>query len=67
MPMAWQVRRADFGIDASGRDTLLARQFGCKHRNRRRSSVARLGRLRCATRLPGRMEGNISIFWFAQG
>jgi len=64
---ALQRWRARFVIDASGRDTLLARQNGWKHRDRKHASAALFGHFRGATRLPGRMEGNISIFWFALG
>lgn len=64
---ALQRWRARFVIDASGRDTLLARQNGWKRRDRKHSSAALFGHFRGARRLPGRMEGNISIFWFALG
>lgn len=59
--------RARFVIDASGRDTLLAGQMGCKRRNERHNSAALFGHFRGATRLDGRLEGNISIFWFRHG
>jgi flavin-dependent dehydrogenase len=59
--------RARFLIDASGRDTVLARQLGCKQRNPRHASAALFGHFRGARRLPGKLEGNISIFWFRHG
>ena len=63
-PRRW---RAQFVIDASGRDTLLANQMGSKQRNPLHNSAALFGHFRGAQRLPGRLEGNISIFWFQHG
>lgn len=60
----WQ---ADFLVDASGRDTLLAGRLGLKRRNRRHSSAAIFGHFTGARRLAGKAEGNISIFWFDHG
>ena len=59
--------RAQFVIDASGRDTLIANQLGTKRRNPRHNSAALFGHFRGAKRLPGKLEGNISIFWFQHG
>jgi flavin-dependent dehydrogenase len=59
--------RARFVIDASGRDTLLGRQFDAKRRNPRHNSSALYAHFRGATRHPGRDEGNITIFWFDHG
>jgi flavin-dependent dehydrogenase len=59
--------RARFVIDASGRDTLLARQRGAKQKNPRHDSAALYAHFRGARRLPGAQEGNISIFWFQHG
>jgi len=64
---ATQRWRARFVIDASGRDTLLANQFDWKRKSRKHNSAALFGHFRGAKRLPGRMEGHISIFWFAHG
>jgi flavin-dependent dehydrogenase len=61
---AWQAR---FVVDASGRDTFLASRLGFKERNREHNSAAIFGHFAGATRLPGRSEGNISIFWFDHG
>ena len=58
---------ANFLVDASGRDTLLAGQLGLKNRNRRHNSAAIFGHFAGARRLPGKAEGNISIFWFDHG
>ena len=58
---------ARFVVDASGRDTLLANQFGAKRRNRKHASAALFGHFSGATRLPGKAEGNISLFWFEHG
>jgi flavin-dependent dehydrogenase len=60
----WRVRHL---VDASGRDTLLANRFGTKHKNPKHNSAALFGHFRGAQRLAGRLEGNISIFWFAHG
>jgi len=60
----WRTR---FVIDASGRDTLLANQFDLKRRNAKHNSAALFGHFTGAQRLEGRLEGNISIFWFAHG
>lgn len=60
----WQT---DFLVDASGRDTLLAKHFGMKRRSRRHNSAALYAHFSGASRLPGKAEGNISIFWFEHG
>ena len=60
----WQAR---FVVDASGRDTFLANQLGLKQRNSKHNSAAIFGHFSGATRLPGRAEGNISVFWFDHG
>ena len=60
----WQAR---YLVDASGRDTLLASKLGIKRRNPRHASAALYGHFTGVERLPGRDEGNISIFWFEHG
>ncbi len=64
-----QPRRfeAKFLIDASGRDTLLAGRLAIKQRNRRHASAAVFAHFTGARRLPGKAEGNISLFWFDHG
>ena len=64
---ARRVFRARFVIDASGRDTFLANKFKSKLKNPRHNSSALFGHFRNARRLPGKLEGNITIFWFAHG
>lgn len=59
--------RAAFLADASGRDTLLAGKLGLKRRNRKHASAAVYGHFTGAVRLPGKAEGDISIFWFEHG
>ncbi len=59
--------RARFLVDASGRDTLLANHFRCKEKNPRHNSAALYGHFTGAERLPGKLEGNITIFWFEHG
>lgn len=60
----WRPR---FVIDASGRDTLLANQFGIKKRHPEHSSAALYGHFVGAKRAEGRREGNVSLFWFDHG
>jgi flavin-dependent dehydrogenase len=60
----WQAK---FLVDASGRDTLLANQLGLKRRNRKHASAAMFGHFTGAKRLPGKFEGNITVFWFDEG
>jgi flavin-dependent dehydrogenase len=59
--------RARFIVDASGRDTVLANQFAMKRRNKQHNSAAIFGHFSGATRLPGKAEGNITVFWFDHG
>lgn len=60
----WDTR---FVADASGRDTFLASRMGIKRRNRKHNSAAIYGHFTGAKRLPGRAEGNITVFWFDHG
>ncbi|MEO8525309.1 MAG: NAD(P)/FAD-dependent oxidoreductase [Caldimonas sp.] len=60
----WRTR---FLVDASGRDTMLANQFRCKEKNPKHNSSALYAHFTGATRLPGKLEGNITIFWFDHG
>jgi flavin-dependent dehydrogenase len=62
--MQWHAR---FIVDASGRDTFLANQLGIKRRNRKHDSAAIFGHFSGAKRLPGKAEGNITVFWFEHG
>ena len=64
---ARQTWRTKFLVDASGRDTLLANHFKCKEKNPRHNSAALYGHFTGATRLEGKLEGNISILWFDHG
>ena len=59
--------RARFVVDASGRDTLLAKQFGIKRKHPRHNSAALFGHYLGARRFSGKREGHISIFWFQHG
>ena len=63
-PRCWRAR---YLLDASGRDTLLSGKFGLKRKNDAHGSAAIFGHFLNARRLPGRLEGNITIFWFAHG
>ena len=62
-----QTWRTRFVVDASGRDTLLANHFNSKRKNPQHNSAALYGHFTGATRLEGRLEGNISILWFDHG
>jgi flavin-dependent dehydrogenase len=61
---AWRAR---FVVDASGRDTFLAKKIGSKQKNPHHNSTALFGHFRNARRLSGKREGNISICWFEHG
>jgi flavin-dependent dehydrogenase len=63
-PRRWRAR---YLLDASGRDTMLAAKFGWKRKNDAHGSAAIFGHFIKARRLQGRLEGNITIFWFAHG
>ncbi|MDE2401424.1 MAG: tryptophan 7-halogenase [Burkholderiales bacterium] len=62
--VAWQARMV---IDASGRDTFLANKFNTKVKNKKHNSAALFGHFTGAERLAGKLEGNISLFWFEHG
>jgi flavin-dependent dehydrogenase len=59
--------RARFVIDASGRDTFLSNKFKAKQKNPKHNSSALFGHFTHAERQPGKLEGNITIFWFQHG
>ncbi len=59
--------RAQFLIDASGRDTFLSTRMKLKRKNKAHNSSALFAHFEGAQRLEGRIEGNISIFWFEHG
>ncbi|MGJ7489454.1 NAD(P)/FAD-dependent oxidoreductase [Variovorax sp. ZT4R33] len=59
--------RARFVIDASGRDTFLGNKFKAKQKNPRHNSAALFGHFANALRGEGKLEGNITIFWFQHG
>ncbi len=56
-----------FVVDASGRDTILANQLGTKAKNKAHASAAIYGHFEGAKRHEGKLEGNISVFWFDHG
>jgi flavin-dependent dehydrogenase len=63
-PRRWRTR---YVVDATGRDTLLANKLDIKQKNTKHNSAALFGHFRGAHRLEGRLEGNISLFWFQHG
>jgi flavin-dependent dehydrogenase len=54
-------------IDASGRDSLLARRRKWHKRNPRHASAAIFGHFANVVRRDGDKTGNISVYWFDQG
>lgn len=56
-----------FLVDASGRDTFLAKQLGIKRRNKDHNSAAIFGHFKQVERRQGKDEGNISLCWFEHG
>ena len=60
----WTCR---FFVDASGRDTLLSRQFNLKQKNTHHASAAIFGHFLGVERREGEFEGNISVYWFQHG
>ena len=60
----WRCR---YLVDATGRDTLLANKFKTKLKHPDHNSSALYGHYTGARRLEGKLEGNITIFWFAHG
>jgi len=60
----WETR---YVIDASGRDTFLARKFNSKQKNPRHQSAALFGHFTDVTRRSGKDAGNIGIYWFEHG
>ena len=59
--------RAQYLVDASGRDTLLASKLGSKRKNTAHQSAAIFSHYRNVVLREGRDAGNISIYWFAHG
>ena len=62
--LEWSCR---YFVDASGRDTLLARSLGLKRRNPRHASAALFGHFDGVERRAGEDAGNISLYWFEHG
>ncbi len=61
------VWRCRYVVDASGQDTVLARQQGWRTRDRRHSAAAFFAHYRGVPPRAGAQAGNISIYWFEQG
>ncbi len=59
--------RANFVIDASGRETFLSSRLNLKERNPNHSSAAVFGHFQNVPRRTGDECGNISIYWFEHG
>lgn len=62
-----QNLEARYVVDASGRDTLLGRQFDLKRANPRHRSAAVYAHFRGVARQPGEAAGNITIYRLPSG
>ena len=62
--ITWEAK---FVIDASGRDTFLAKHFAIKEKNPHHNSAAIFGHFSGVDRREGEDQGNISIYWFEHG
>lgn len=62
--LLWETR---YVVDASGRDSFLAKKLGMRRVNRFLNTAAIYSHFKYAERLPGENEGNISIHWFDEG
>lgn len=60
----WQARQI---VDASGRDTFMARQHVGKRKDPRHNSAAIFSHFRGARLNDGERRGDISVFWFDHG
>lgn len=60
----WTCR---YFVDATGRDTLLSKQFQLKRKNKHHQSAAIFGHFNNVERREGEYEGNISVYWFEHG
>ena len=59
--------QARFLLDASGRDTMLGKHFGCKQSNKAHASAALFGHFSGVQLRSGEDAGLISIYWFEHG
>ncbi|MGV7220126.1 MAG: NAD(P)/FAD-dependent oxidoreductase [Nitrospinales bacterium] len=57
----------DYIVDATGRDTFMAKKFGTKKPNFSHNSAAVFSHFENVERLSGEDEGNISVMWFDHG
>lgn len=60
----WKTR---FVVDASGRETFMAKKFSIQNRNPDHSSAAIFAHFTGVERRLGKDEGNISVYWFEHG
>jgi len=58
---------SQYVVDASGRETVLARQLKSKKKNPKHNMAAIYGHYKDVSRRAGKDEGNISIYWFKHG
>lgn len=61
------IWEANFVVDASGRDTFLAKRLSIKEKNPKHNSAAIFGHFSGVKRRDGDDQGNISIYWFKHG
>jgi flavin-dependent dehydrogenase len=62
-----QSWKAQYIVDASGRDTFLGNRLQTKRRDKKHSSAALYAHFAGAHRECGKRAGNITIFWFDHG
>lgn len=62
-----QEWKARYVVDATGRDSFLAKKLGIRKNNRSHNSSAIYSHFENGERLKGEDEGNISIYWFDGG
>ena len=63
-PVKWKAR---YVVDATGRDSFLAKKLGTRRNNRSHNSSAIYSHFENVERLQDDDEGNISIYWFDDG
>jgi len=61
------IFQANYVIDASGRDTVLAQQLKVKRKNTQHNMAAMYAHFSGVSRKTGKDEGNISLYWFKYG
>ena len=63
-PVEWKAR---YVVDATGRDSFLAKKLGTRRNNRSHNTAAIYSHFEDVERRQGDDEGNIGIYWFDEG